>query len=74
MITVKFECDGCDATIDGCKTLQQTYEEPLRTVPLRGAIEDMASKGWVAFDPYTHCTYCPECWKEIMDGLVPDGE
>ena len=21
--------------------------------------------GWIWSDPYTGCTYCPECWKEI---------
>ena len=22
-------------------------------------------EGWVRSDPYTGCTYCPECWAEI---------
>jgi hypothetical protein len=28
--------------------------------------------GWIAFDPYTFTTYCPECWTWI-DRRVADG-
>ena len=34
--------------------------------------EDHAPEGWVVFDPYTLCTYCPDCWKSIEDGTCDD--
>lgn len=24
--------------------------------------------GWIWSDPYTGCTYCPECWSKIESG------
>ena len=24
--------------------------------------------GWVWSDPYTSCTYCPECWEQVKSG------
>jgi hypothetical protein len=30
--------------------------------------EIVTELGWVWSDPYTACTYCPECWKEIESG------
>lgn len=24
--------------------------------------------GWVWSDPYTSCTYCPDCWNKIESG------
>jgi len=33
---------------------------------------DHTPEGWMASDPYTRCTYCPRCWKEIEDGVVED--
>jgi len=39
---------------------------------------DVCPDGWQWMDPYTGCTYCPECWAEIErepteseQGLVP---
>lgn len=29
-------------------------------------IEAMAPKGWMVFDPYTRCTYCPDCVEDIF--------
>lgn len=27
--------------------------------------EVVSPTGWVWSDPYTSCTYCPECWKQV---------
>lgn len=54
MITVKFACSGCEAEAEGLTHLKQ-----------RGTVEDVAPDGWIAFDPYTGCCYCPTCWKGI---------
>jgi len=70
MITVHFSCGGCDAKTEGTRRLTRRfvsingkgygfghyeYDQP----------QDVAPEGWVVFDPYTGCCYCPTCWKDI---------
>ena len=55
MITMLFRCGGCDATAEGTGRLEKG-----------ASAQGIAPQGWVAFDPYTSCTYCPECWAEIV--------
>lgn len=65
-------CGGCDA---------EAYSEPIRkhfeSISGRshgfGAwrqpdLDAAVPAGWVWSDPYTGCTYCPTCWKEIESG------
>lgn len=59
MIRLLFSCGGCDATAEGTG--------PLRRNP-SNTVEDVTPEGWVAFDPYTYCTYCPKCWAKIEGG------
>ncbi len=35
--------------------------------------QDLCPEGWIAFDPYTYCCYCPACWEKIVDGAT-EGE
>lgn len=28
--------------------------------------QDIAPEGWIVSDDATGCTYCPECWAEIL--------
>jgi hypothetical protein len=67
-VVAEYLCDGCDARA----TARLTSE--FVSVSGRGhgfgaRVEDKASKvapeGWVAFDPYTGCTYCATCWADI---------
>lgn len=39
-------------------------------------MEELTPEGWVAFDPYTSCCYCPNCWKEITydKSDTPEGD
>jgi hypothetical protein len=32
--------------------------------------DDVVPDGWVAYDPYTYCTYCPKCWEGIEAASV----
>ena len=68
-VHVVFKCDGCDARTDPVRV-------DSRFVSLSGRswgfgswqperIDGLAPEGWVAWDPYTGCCYCPECWKSI---------
>ena len=72
MIKVIFECGGCDATAEGRLWRKfrsfsgrsygfGTYHT---TTP-----QEAAPEGWIAFDPYTQVTYCPDCWADI--GATP---
>lgn len=69
-VTVQFECGGCFKTATGTRWLERrfvswngkgygfgnyVYDKP----------QDVAPEGWIAFDPYTGCCYCPECWASI---------
>ena len=68
-ITVKYECGGCFKS--------EEWKRPQRRfISINGKgygfgsyktddLESVAPDGWVAFDPYTGCTYCPECWASI---------
>lgn len=67
-VEVTFSCGGCDATATG--RLERRFESANgkgwgfgRYV--ESTAQDAAPDGWVAFDPYTSCTYCPKCWAEI---------
>lgn len=71
MITLTFSCDGCNAEAKGTRWLGREF----KSLSGRGygfgsyrydTAQDVAPLGWVSFDPYTGCTYCPECWAEIV--------
>ena len=66
MITIHYACGGCDAVI-------VRYASAATR-----SIEQAAPDGWIAFDPWTGCCYCPDCWCDILhpsdadaDGYLP---
>lgn len=68
MIRVTFECDGCDARASA--TLSRHFESFSGKGWGFGSYrhdtpQDVAPAGWITFDPYTSCTYCPSCWSGI---------
>lgn len=73
-VYVTFECGGCDAKVKGTLPLAREFRSFSgrgHGFGSRGGVEtvgvlDVVPEGWVAFDPYTYCTYCPTCWAEIM--------
>jgi hypothetical protein len=67
-VHLSLRCGGCPATIEvgplrrryvsiypGSNISRVETDEP----------EDLIPEGWIMFDPYTLCTYCPECWAGI---------
>jgi len=71
VITVKFNCGGCDKTVDGTTFLSSHFHGITGDSYGFGhwkndKAEDVCPEGWIAFDPYTRGTYCPECWAEII--------
>ena len=73
MITVNFECGGCFAKTSGTTWLKRRFVSASGLTWGIGHYEydtpqDVAPDGWVAFDSYTGCCYCPECWQGIEGG------
>lgn len=68
-VTFKFECSGCfkSVEVDGGR-LHSNFHG------ISGGnsadAEKVCPEGWMAFDPYTRCTYCPDC----VAAIWPDPE
>lgn len=78
-IVATFNCDGCHRFQASKKIPQRRF------IGVNGkshgfghweydTFEDIAPNDWVAFDPYTGCCYCPECWAGILSGDKIDAE
>ena len=75
-ITVQFECGGCFKSVPGTTFLSTEFRSVSGRAHgfggqvMKRGIAEVTPEGWIAFDPYTACTYCPECWKSIVDEPV----
>ncbi len=78
-VTITLECGGCFAKTEGTAALRREFVSlsgqdhgwgQFRT----GTVEDITPDGWVAFDPYTQCTYCPACWAGIEAATATAGQ
>ena len=70
-VKVLFECDGCEAKTEGTDWLHSRFISVSGRSYGIGSrhtdkAADVAPEGWVAFDPYTGATYCPDCWASII--------
>ena len=65
-ITVTFTCAGCFAVVPGTKPLYKVAQRSYGPGQYDTAAS-AAPTGWIAYDPYTGCCYCPTCWKEVVD-------
>lgn len=65
-VDVTYRCGGCDAQAE-VRGIRQTIRQvsPLMAQIQTPTLRTAAPPGWVAFDPYTGCCYCPKCWAEI---------
>lgn len=70
-VKVIFECSGCWKTADGTDGLRKEFRSVSgrsygfgSAVPAN-TVEDITPDGWVAYDPWTYCTYCPTCYAEV---------
>ncbi len=70
-VRVVFECGGCFAKAEGTAPLRREFVSVsgrsygIGSVVPVNTVEDVTPTGWIAFDPYTSCCYCPTCWSEI---------
>ena len=69
---IHMKCDGCDATHD-VGPIRKTFDSfngkghgfgVVRQPDIDALVEPT---GWVWSDPYTYCTYCPQCWAGIVN-------
>lgn len=71
-VLVTYECDGCDAKA-AARLRSEFVSVSGRNYGFGKHVEDKASdvapEGWVPFDPYTGCCYCPTCWQSISSGV-----
>jgi hypothetical protein len=70
-VTVLFRCGGCEASAAGTTSLRKEFVSVsgrswgFGRAVMTNTVEDVTPEGWTAFDPYTYCTYCPKCTREI---------
>ena len=74
-ISVTFNCDGCKATAAGTKPLRSKFISITGRSHGFGSYknataDEVAPEGWLAYDPYTRCCYCPDCTDEINKELA----
>lgn len=75
-IKITARCQGCEVT-ETVPVVPDIYRSPagvydgVEMVRVRvsfATIRAAGPEGWQMCDPYTHATYCPACWAEIMGG------
>ena len=81
-VTYTYACGGCDEKeINTSGRVTRTFSSfsgrshgfGTYSVEQPSAI-DLAPEGWVPFDPYTQCCYCPKCWAEIEAVPIHEAE
>jgi len=76
-VRVIFNCSGCGKTEPGTGPIRKVFRSfsgrdyGFGRAVYENTIEDVVPDGWMAYDPWTQCTYCPECWKSV---LTPEEE
>ena len=71
MVTVEFQCSGCDAKAPGTKPIGARFVSITGRSYGFGSVvidqvSDVVPDGWVWPDPITRVTYCEECWRGIV--------
>ena len=69
-VSIVLNCDGCEASTQGGSMYRHLGPRVGHSLYLRptleAAFEAAVPDGWVAYDPWTYCTYCPDCWESIV--------
>lgn len=74
-VRIRMICDGCFKETETSRIRQEFVSFSGRGygmgVVKTPTIDDVCDPtGWVWSDPYTFCTYCPDCWAEINTAVV----
>jgi hypothetical protein len=73
-VNITYSCGGCSAKATAPEQVIRSEFVSLsgqshgfgRQVHEPVKVASLAPEGWVVFDPYTGCTYCPACWVSII--------
>lgn len=73
-VTITYACGGCSATVTAPEQVIRSEFASLSgqshgfgcQVHDEVRVFSAAPEGWVPFDPYTGCCYCPACWALII--------
>jgi hypothetical protein len=74
-VTVTLHCGGCEVEAPGLDYLKTGFislsgqDHGLGGMDLDRLVESLLAQtpeGWIMFDPWTYCTYCPTCWASII--------
>lgn len=73
-VNLDLSCGGCDATarVGPLRRRAETIFGGGLCRIVTDDPEDLTPEGWVMFDPWTYCTYCPTCWAEISANVAED--
>lgn len=76
-VRISLHCGGCDAVANDVGRIRREFVSFSGRGYGFGRTHDRVEidtpPGWVAFDPWTYCTYCPTCWAEIQCPVLRDG-
>ena len=67
-VTITLECGGCEEKAPGGRIVSEFLSFSGRSWGFGRFVERVkwdVPPGWTKFDPYTGCTYCPVCTKEL---------
>ncbi len=67
-VKITLDCSGCGESAPGGRIKAEFRSFSGRSHGFGGAHVEIkwdVPVGWVKFDPYTYCTYCPDCWRSI---------
>ena len=73
-VYAEFRCGGCGAKAWGTTPLRKEFRSfsglgyGFGRAVQANTVDDVTPPGWVAYDPYTYATYCPDCWASIESG------
>ena len=71
-VELDYSCGGCFASEKRKTWIKREFQSfwgggfgSYVTTDVEKLVKETCPEGWIAFDPYTSCTYCPTCWAEI---------
>lgn len=70
-VMLDLSCSGCEAKARVGPLRRRTESVFFGSALCRIVTDDpenLTPEGWVMFDPYTYCCYCPACWTAITVG------
>lgn len=77
-MSIKFTitCDGCSEQASSTGLFRRRFHGSNGDWGFGSARwpdpQTLAPEGWMLSDPWTYCTYCPECWANVNADQEPE--